>query len=874
MRIVNPKVNYLEKPFIDRQPAISWQYESDVRGQVQSAYRITVTESDSGAAAYDTGWVESSVCSNILLDMQMRPLTPYSFTIEAKDQSGAVCTADSTFHSGKCGTKFTAKWISDECSRRKNSVHGAIYLRKEFEAPVALKRATLVICGLGFFEAHINGRQVGDEFMSTPLTAFDLNVKYRMFDVTDLLQGGDNAIGVILGNAYYNCFSIDEWHTFGAPWRDAPKLICELYMVDEQGNTTVMLSDKSWKTLYGGPITFNGLRHGESYDARINIDGWAELGFDDSSWKIPRYVRLPGGLMHVSEAEPIRVYRKFHPVRKWKCKNGWMFDTGVAQAGVSNITYHGKAGETIAIRYSDKATPDGELDQQSLNGFVKNFQFQTDAYTKRTDEPETWHARFCFHGFQFMEVAGNDWEPELEDIEIWSLCSGFPERGQFASSNDVYNQIQQLTLNSIRSVCFTVINADSVREKLCWTGDAGLSTEMLMLNYGADAFFVKFSEDIRDAQKPSGLLPCIIPTTGWGFTFANGPDWSQPIYGIPQQLYWQSGDTRTMRENYGALCRYISYLSDMSVDGISECGLGDWCAPFEGPAISVNMGGFKCPMAVTDTAYYYATVKAAEECARVLGYEDDIAVHAEHAETIRQAFRREFFDKENYIVKSDTQTSTSMMIAFGLAYDEEIPALLETLKRQIHRDNDHFDVGVLGMNALMESLGRSGNAQLAADLLAAPGYPSIKNWIDMGATSMWECWNGLGSHNHHMFGCVSSLFYKYVAGIRPLEPGYSKIGFFPMLSGHTDSAKAHINATRGMISTAWEKTDKGFTLDIEVPVSCTGEVKLPAAFAGASVLDKLTESGAPISENALISAVVEDGYTVVTVPSGKWSFEV
>ncbi len=239
MRIVNPKVNYLSTPFIDRTPSISWQLKSDVRGDRQTAYRITVCESDSAQQVYDTGWTEGPVCTGVMLDLKMRPLTPYSFTIEAKDAQGEICECSSSFFSGKCGQSFAAKWITGIIARRRTTVHGAVYLRREFAVSKKLRRAILVICGLGYFEPSINGQQVGDEFFYTPYTAYDQNVQYRMFDVTDMLNQGDNVIGVKLGNGYYNYIGIDNWNAHMAPWRDSPKLLCELHMVDEDGNDTV-----------------------------------------------------------------------------------------------------------------------------------------------------------------------------------------------------------------------------------------------------------------------------------------------------------------------------------------------------------------------------------------------------------------------------------------------------------------------------------------------------------------------------------------------------------------------------------------------------------------------------------------------------------
>lgn len=872
MRIVNPKVNYLVEPFIDREPSVSWQLEGDARGQRQAAYRITVAESDTGLCAHDTGWVESSDCTNILLDMLPKALTPYRLTIEAKDADGKMAEpCVSGFTGGKRGEKFAAKWINGVFARRRNTVQGAVYLRKEFTAPARLKRALLVICGLGYFEASLNGRRVGDEYLSTPFTAFDLNTQYRIFDVTELLNAGENAIGVKLGNGFYNYFGECNWNTHTAPWRDSPKLLCELHMVDEQGNDTLMVSDTTWKGSYG-PITFNSIKHGELYDARLEMDGWDTVGFDASQWQDTYYLRLPGGKLTVMEMEPIRVLRKFHPVKKWKGKNGWMFDIGVGQAGISNITYHGKAGDTIEVRYSDFVDENLDLDQSMVKSFIRDFKFQTDSYTKRTDEPETWHATFTFHGFQYLEISGTDWEPELEDIEIWSLGNDLPVRGRFSCSDANINQIQQMALNSLRSVCFSVLNADTAREKICWTGDTGLSTQAMMINFGADAFFTKQVWDIRDAQKPSGLLPCIIPTTGWGFTFANGADWSQPVHGIPHSIYQQSKDVRILKDNYESMKRFVSYLDSMSVDGIVACGLGDWCAPFDGPAISVNMSSFKCPMPLTDTAFYYEAILNTTEAARVLGRDEDLKWLEELRASVREAFRREFFDESTCTVKSDCQTATVCMLAFGFANDDEVPGLIEALHRQILRDNDHLDVGVLGMRALLTTLGNTGNAQWAADLLTRPDYPSMVHWINMGATTLWECWNGGGSHNHNMYSCVSEFFYKYVAGIRSAAPGYDQIVFEPMLNGHTDSAKASIDATRGLIRIDWSKTGSGFTVKVLVPVSCHAELWLPETYAGKDVPACLTESGKPIAESGLSATKRADRGVSVALTSGEWTF--
>ena len=866
MKITNCRINYLENPFIDRQPYLHWTPVDARRGSRQSAYRIRVWQKDDGAPACDTGWVSSSACTPVPLPMTCKPLTPYCFRVEAKDELGHMAEpGEGEFSGGKCGQRFDAKWITAAfCDRRENVV-GAAYLRREFAYAHPLRRALLVICGLGYFEARINGQKVGDDFLSTPLTAYDQQIQYRIFDVTQMIASGQNALAVTLGNGFYNCFTKDAWATDAAIWRDVPKLLCELHFIGEDGKTELIRSDASWFTS-PGPITLNGLRHGEYYDARLEMPGWDMPGFDASAWKPARYCRAPGGTLSVMEMEPIRIFRTLRPIKKWKSANGYMFDIGVAQSGVARIRFHGKAGDTITVRYSDLMYENGELNQDALSGFVKNYRFQTDTYTKATDEPETWQTTFAFHGFQYLEISGNDWEPEIEDIEVFSLANALPVRGSFSCSDETANRIQQAAVNSTLSMLFSVMNSDTVREKISWTGDTGLSCEQMLLNFGPEAFFTKWMRDLRDAQRPSGMLPCIIPTPGWGFTFSNGPDWSQPIYEIPQMLHLYSGDTREIAANYDALCRYIGFLDTMAIDHIVNYGLGDWCAPFEGPALTVNMSSFKCPVPVSDTAYYYAAVCEAARSAQLLGKTEDAAYYGVKADEIREAFRARFYKKETASVAGDCQSATAMMIAFGLADQDEIPALTDTLLAIIKRDGGKLDYGILGMKAVLTALGSSGHAQLALDMLTTPEYPSIGHWLSQGATTLWECWNGGGSHNHHMFSCVSDFLYKYIAGIRCKAPGFARITFEPMLNGTMEHAEASVQTIRGEAAIRWKKHKDGFAVDVTVPVGSEAVLRLPCTYGGRDVAAALGSSG--------VHGDVACGHLSIRLSSGSYTFSV
>ena len=815
------KINGLDRPTVDTVPKLSLIYPD---GEFDAQNRADISVSLDGKAVFEKT-VSGFERAYIPLEFDMLPNKVYDVSAVSKTDGGKTYEAKTHFSTGKLGGAWSARWITASDARRPDNVLGAVYLRRDFEIK-SVRRATLFIAGLGYFEAHINGQKVGDDFLSTPYTAYDKRVTYRAFDVTNMLVCGKNAVGVILGNGFYNCFTLDAWQTATAPWRDVPKLLCEIIIESDDGTFTVK-SDESWQCIHG-PITFNGIRHGEEYDARLERELWDTPDYTGETYP-SRYVKAPGVPLEVMEMEPVRVIEKYTPTVCRKVKNGWLYELCRDVAGICNITFSGKAGTEITIRYCDILTNDGELNQEAINSFIKNYKFQTDVYIKKSDEPETWHPIFTYHGFQYIEISGCDEPPRCEDIEAWALCNDFEQKGEFSSSDETVNFIQKMCLDTTTSCCMNTFSSDTVREKSSWTGDTGLSTEQLLLNFGAENFMKKWSVDLRDAIRPGGGLPCIIPTTGWGFNSINGPDWSHPVYEVPLRLYMMTGDTSYLSDNIETLRLHCDYVASMARDdGIVDYGLGDWCAPFDGPALSVNMSNFKCPVPVSDTAFYYSALKTLLYFADVLGRDDIKEKYSPVLDATKRAFREKLFDKETMTVKGDCQSSTGIAVYHGLCDDDEIIPLGERLCEQIHRDGDHLDFGVLGMKAVLDTLGRTGHSDIALKILTTPEYPSIKHWIDMGATVLWECWNGEGSHNHHMFSAVSAFFYKYIGGVSYSSPSGREITYQPGITSGLESAKASVRTPWGLAKCQWSVSDGDAAIEITVPSSCVGKLVLPS----------------------------------------------
>lgn len=836
-------VNYLKNPCgIDERPVFSYKIRSEARGDMQLTRRVIVKEALSGKTVWDTG-VERTMTQLFVPygGEALLPLTKYDFRIEAETAAGIAAPATGSFVTGKRGERWTGKWISAWSVRREPDAYGAQYLRKTFSVSKAVRSAYLAICGLGYFESYLNGEKTGDDVLSPAFTRYDAEAMYLVYDVKERLRTGENALGVILGNGWYHCFAEDPWNTRAATWKHFPKLICELHLVYEDGTTETIVSDPTWKASKG-PITFNGIRNGEFYDARLELGDWTTPDYDDGAWEGTKIMKSPGGLLIAQEMEPIRV-RQILPAKKmWKVENGYVFDIGQNQAGVGLFKVRGAAGTEIRFRYSDVLTETGEIDVSAIGCFIKSGEFQTDKYIKKGDGEEEWHARFTYHGFQYIEVTGIDYEPKLDDVSAMTLCTDVADLGAFSCSDELFNKVQHMCRWSTISNLFSLPTDNPHREKNGWTGDTSLSCEQMLINFGTRTLLSKWSRDMRVSQRPAGQIPCIVPSTGYGYYGLMGPDWSSALIAVPYNIYLYNGDVEILRKNYDAIKRNCEFMESMTVDYTLHYGTGDWCAPFEGPAISRNMGAYKCPVEVSDTGFFYNAAKTVVEMAKILGCPDDAVYYSDLAAKIRATFREKFFDKETCSVKGDCQTATAVMLYFGLYEPDEYRPLIDKLISQIEEKDWHLDFGVLGCKFVMDVLGAAGEGNVGHRMLAQRTFPGCQQWIDLGATTLWECWNGGGSHNHHMFSSISAFLYKYVGGISPdaAEPGFAHTILRPAVDCGMESATASHESMFGEVSCYWANRDGKLSIHVKIPFGCHATLYLPKNY-----MATLKEDGRP-----------------------------
>ncbi|HBQ63676.1 MAG TPA: hypothetical protein DD727_01860, partial [Clostridiales bacterium] len=420
---------------------------------------------------------------------------------------------------------------------------------------------------------------------------------------------------------------------------------------------------------------------------------------------------------------------------------------------------------------------------------------------------------------------------DLHSLSIRVVHTDLDRRGGFECSDPVLNAIQRNAEWSTLTNYHGIPTDCPHREKNGWTGDAQLSAEQVLLNFAPMTAYIKWMQDFVDIQRPSGQLPGIIPTGGWGFNWGSGPAWDSAIVLIPWYIYVYCGDTGILERMYEPIRKYVDYMTSMSSGHIVDFGLGDWCPP---EAKKVG----NCPTVVTDTAYYYTDARILSRIGEILGKSEEAARYRELATNIRNAFRERFLARENGqltgMTAGNSQTALSCALFQGMAEPEEAEVLAGFLVQEVERCGYHIDSGILGAKYVMHALTEAGRTDLAYRNAVNPEYPGWGNWIARGATTLWEDWEGRSSLNHHMFSDISAWFYKALAGIRP-DPDHPGFRHFFVCPGPVEGltwVKAWHHCGYGRIDCSWQIVDGEFKLTLKVPVGCIATLQLPQGCCG------------------------------------------
>lgn len=703
----------------------------------------------------------------------------------------------------------------------------APYLRRSFSADAA-QTARLLICGLGFYELYLNGRRLTKGALAPYISNPDELLYVDAYTVE--LNEGENVIGLLLGNGFLNNPGGHIWDFDKARFRGAPQVALRLEY-REDGEPRVLETDESFRTA-PSPILWDDYRFGETRDARLEIPGWNLPGFDDRGWTKAQLAPLPAGDFRLCEAEPIVVAQEIAPVSITPQGEGFRYDFGVNTAGVCRLNIRGTAGQRVELLHGEELT-DGQLD-------IRNIWFprehwdrdkslvHRDVYICRGEGEETYTPTFVYHGFRYVLVTGITAEqatPEL--LTYLEMHSALEERGGFSCSSPVINALQEITRRSDLSNFYYFPTDCPQREKNGWTADASLSAEHMLLNLSPELSYREWMRNICKAQREDGALPGIIPTTGWGYTWGNGPAWDGALVNLPYLTYRYRGDRQILEESAASIWRYLHYLTTrIDEEGLIHIGLGDWCPP--GRASH----RYKAPLALTDTILSMDIARKAAYIFGVLGMDLQQHFAQAMADRLRQAVRDRLIDRNTMTAAGNCQTSQAMALFYDVFDPGEKTAAFAHLLEYIDQADGHIDTGVLGGRVLFHVLTAFGRSDLALDMIARPDYPSYGNWLARGATSLWESFQPedgpVESRNHHFWGDISSWFIQALAGIRfnPYGTNLQEVDFRPSFVPQLSEAEGFHLAPAGRIASHWKREGDRILLTISLPSSMTGRIYL------------------------------------------------
>jgi alpha-L-rhamnosidase len=867
---VNLRCEYLVRPIgIDATPRLSWSVGDNRFGAIQQAYRIVISTDSSSLAAGKAGtWDSERVSSDrMLVTYSGNPLTrftKYYWSVTIWDKDGMKSpSVISSFETGMMGAgSWKGSWISDDNGKE---VKEAPYLRKEFVVSRKIKSARAYIAAGGLYELYINGKKTGNHRLDPMYTRFDRRTLYVSYDVTSQVINGKNAIGVLLGNGWYNHQSTAVWFFDQAPWRNRPAFCMDLRITYEDGSVETIITDKSWKTS-SGPLIFNSIYTAEHYDARLEQPGWDSPGFDDSKWEEVICRAAPSLNIVSQQLHPIRNVERI-PAVSVKAINDTIhvFDLGRNIAGVSQFIVKAEAGTIFRLIHAERLDAKGRADISNISVHYRPTDnldpFQTDIFIAGGKGDETFMPKFNYKGFQYVEVhSSKPVKLTTENLTGFFMHSDVPPSGEIVTSNPVINKMWKATTSSYLSNLFGYPTDCPQREKNGWTGDGQIAIETGLYNFDGITIYEKWLADHRDEQQPNGVLPAIIPTGGWGYHWANGPDWTSTIAVIPWNVYLFYGDSRLLYDCYENIKRYVDYITSISPSGLTTWGLGDW--------IPVKS---KTPVELTSSVFYFADATILSKAAKLFGKKDDYKQYSALAEKVRNAINDKYLDRTTAIYGKGVQTELSFPLLWGVVPDDMKARVAENLAKRVAADNNHIDVGLLGSKAILNALSENGYGDLAYKVVSQETFPSWGWWIVNGATTLYENWpidaKSDISLNHIMFGEPGAWFYKALGGIKPDQqnPGFKNTILRPCFVEGLTSASASHNSPYGEIISKWERNKKGVIYSVTVPANSTADLFLPAGYN----LKKVTLSG---SSEALTLNGKPDGSLVLL--SGSYNLEV
>ncbi|MCF7854366.1 MAG: glycoside hydrolase family 78 protein [Candidatus Pacebacteria bacterium] len=891
---IDLRCEYLTEPLgIDStRPRLFWRLHAphSARAISQSAYQI-LCASTSAFLSRNEGdlWDTGRVASNRTIQVPYAG-TPVSsgqrvfWKVRIWDRDGkpSEWSEPSWWEAGLLErSDWQAQWIGPQ-PRPRDASQPAPMLRRNIAIGPDVLRARLYVAARGLCRPFVNGGRVGNDELSPGWSSYNRRVQYVTYDVTDSLEQGTNAIGLLLGDGWY-CGYLADWHSEGRGfYGQDPQVLAQLVIHYADGSSTIIGTDDTWRWSTGA-IRSSDIYNGEIYDARLQKPGWAAPGFDDSAWAPVEVYPDQGEKRTGKKVEPVQCVDTLSPTAMTEPEAGmYIFDFGQNMVGRVRLSISGKAGQTVTMRHAEVLENDGRLYTKNLRKAA-----QTDQYTFAENGRVHWEPTFTFHGFRYVELTGLDTSPSLDAVTGVVMHNAMQPTGEFECSDPRINQLQHNIVWGQKGNYLEVPTDCPQRdERLGWTGYAQVFIRTACHNFNVAPFIHKWMDDLTDDQGTDGSVPHVAPDVLQapdGETIAGGAAaWADAVIIVPWTLYRCFGDNRILQDHYEAMTQWIAYQEATSRQLIRPAeGFGDWLA-MDHPGTRNDQTA--TPKDLVGTAYFAYTSRLMATIASILNRNDDAKRFEALSERVRKAFQREFVTPNGRIV-GDTQTVYSLALNVDLLPADKRVAAGDRIAADVHAHDNHITTGFVGANQITFALTETGHVDSVYNLLFQDTCPSWLFPVTQGATTIWERWDGwtpergwqdpgMNSFNHYAYGAIGEWLYTVCAGLNVDEqrPGFGHILFEPIpdfTHKRLTYAGASCNTLHGIAAIRWDIDDNDFRVSVTLPPNTKGTLRLPT-----DSTDNLLEHDEPASESEGVSRIaVTNGKVTVDLQSGAYTFK-
>lgn len=826
MYISRLRVNHKKNPlgFNLAKIHLSWEVK-DVCGKWAVETRIIVSESSNmEKLVYDSGVQENYHENQMLVSFDLKPRTRYYWQVEVKDDKGDCAKSNPAwFETGKLQESWTAKWIGTEENEKRMPL-----LYKEFELKEKPESVRWHVCGLGLYEAYVNEKKAGREFLMPGYHCYDSFLEYQTLDVTELLSQGKNKIAVLLGEGWYKGrfgFDGDYRNLYG----NQKKCIGELHIRYANGQEECIVTDSSWKAEESS-ICENGIYDGEHIDETLEHK---MLSVEEIEETRPLVERFNPRIHKVEEFQPVSVKQEDEAL---------LLDFGETVTGWVEITGAFETGQKVMMQYGE-VLQKGRFYRDNLRTAKAEFTYVSKG------KGETIRPHFTYYGFRYVKIKGLNPEKEYK-FTAYRIMSDIERTGWVATDHDKVNHLLENTLRS-QKCNFLDIPTDCPQrdERMGWTGDAGIFASTACFHMDSGSFFHHYMKNMQaEQEKCNGAIPFFVPRpkvkkeehTNPFYLDSGAAVWGDAATLIPWRLYQFYGDKAMLEEQYPVMKAWVDYEYERTKENEipylwqNDRQLGDWLA--------LDNGNINNPIGKTDSGfiasvYHYWSTKMVKEAAESLGLEES-KVYAEREKEIRNAILNYYFPDKKFCLEY-TQTACALLLYLKLYPEGEREVITAKLAELLKKNNGHLNTGFVGTPILCMALSENGQNQLAYDLLLNEDYPGWLHEVNLGATTVWERWNsleedgsisgtGMNSLNHYAYGSIAEWIYRYMCGLNPSIGEAVKMTIYPMPDQRLKKAEGSWRSVFGKYVCAWNwKSEQEVVCNIEVPFNANARFILP-----------------------------------------------